>query len=98
MQSKEKISLIIKIAGGDSLARIIATNEYNGATFAVKVIAQNLAAFCRITTKGLISVCDWQLLKDNQEAKLQDQTPETIEAIHKLISGSDEDNKLSRNV
>lgn len=29
----------------------------------------------------------WQLLKDNQEAKLQDQSEETISAIHKLISG-----------
>lgn len=94
---QNRIDFIIEKCGGNSLAHVLdyfrlkteyfqlcaerSLNFYNGM---VEISVDN--GNFENSEPSYIEF-SWQLLNDNKEAKLQDQTPETIEAIHKLISG-----------
>jgi hypothetical protein len=94
---------IIERIGGDSLGHLldalqsVPTKPFseNGLIFSIT----DSAIFFAKDQKGEIieHVCDWLLLKDNKEAKLSDQSPETIEKLAGILGGggvNEEDFKL----
>lgn len=81
---EDKIKLIEELCGGNSLAHVLEklSQKRNAAHIFYGVFEIKFSHGFKI---------EWQLLKDNQgkkeEAKLQDQSEETILQIFKLLSG-----------
>lgn len=90
---QNKLKFIEKLCGGNSLAHVLTALE-NKPDFEALDDVEIIKGFLQI---GIIyqQVYDcsnqinfvWQLLKDNQEAKLQDQSEECQQALYKLLGG-----------
>lgn len=88
---QNKINFIISKAGGNSLSHILAKLKPLG--LEADEVSKNMIEIDHACwVNGIWQDLDpfyWQLLKDNQEAKLQDQAPETLESLFKLLGGAE---------
>lgn len=84
---QNKINFIIEKCGGNSLAHVLKAICFEDRSGIEIHFTDGAFWKQRRFSEVWDNIGSWQLLKDNQEAKLQDQTPETIDALYQLLSG-----------